>query len=104
MIESIKNFFISSGATLLITALITILITFIKKGNFESYGIYVGKFLDKVGRSQFGTTNWEKIEDVITVAIISFSHGIKKGADWNDEEVKNLIENGTRNGVADEIK
>jgi hypothetical protein len=94
-----KEFLISGGITLLATIITTFVVTAIKQGKIENWGVSVGKFLDKIGRQKMGTEKWEKIEDVITTAFISFAHGIKKGADWDDNEVQNLIETGNRNGI-----
>jgi hypothetical protein len=68
---------------------------------FEGWGIVVGKFLSKIGCAQIGKSNWEKVEDVLTVSVLSFAQGIKKGADWDDNEVQNLLTTGTRQPAAE---
>lgn len=97
--DAIKDMLIGTGATIVLGIVISLLTTWIKKGQFHKWGYSVGVLLDKFGMAKFGKLNWEKFEDVITTAVLSFAQGIKDGADWDDNEVSNLIVSGNRNGV-----
>lgn len=76
----------------------TFLLSFIKKGQFETWGKVVGRALSKLGNTQMGRAKWEKIEDTITLAILSFAKGVKLGADEDDDGKLNRIEHKLEKG------
>lgn len=96
-----SDIIITVGLTAAISAVGSFLITLIKKGEFESWGVISGKFLSRLVRMKIGKGKWEKIEDSIALAIISFASGFKKGLDSDDdksdEELKKELENGKKN-------
>lgn len=79
------DFFKGAGVTFIIGIVTFLFTSIIKKGQFENWGIVVGKGLSKFGNSRLGKTVWEKLEDIILVALITFVHGLKKGADSDDK-------------------
>ena len=93
-----KEIIITTVITLLLTAGTSLVVSLIKKGQFESWGIAVGKLLSKIGDLRFGRSKWEKIEDALLISFVSFAQGVKKGADMDDnlpdEEIKAQIEGG----------
>ena len=93
-----KEVIITTVVTLLLTAGTSFIVSLIKKGQFESWGIAVGKALSKIGDLRFGRSKWEKIEDALMIAVVSFAQGLKKGADLDDslpdDEIKSQVENG----------
>lgn len=91
-----NEFLIGVGVSAAISIITSILTAFIKKGKFENWGYTVGKSLSKFAGSKMGAKKWEKIEDVITLSILSFAKGIKQGADRDDEGNK-LNKNKTEN-------
>lgn len=75
------------------TVLIGILISLVKKGQFNSWGKIAGRFLSKLGNARLGKTVWEKFEDVITISLVSFTQGLKEGADEDDKIVDKTADN-----------
>ena len=69
---------------LAIPAGMTFLFAMVKKGQFENWGISIGKWSSKFGRTRLGKVAWEKMEDLIFMSIVSFAQGLKKGADMDD--------------------
>lgn len=77
---------------LALTGIVSVLTSYLKKGQFERIGNWCGRTLSKFADSKLGKDRWEKLEDVITVAIVSFAIGFKKGADFDDGEIQTLID------------
>ncbi len=75
---------ITIATTLVMTIGLSFVISLIKKGQFEKWGIIAGKLLSKTGDFRFGRSKWEKIEDALLIAFVSFAQGVKKGADLDD--------------------
>ena len=84
--ELLKDLAVDYGVTLVSGILAAWLISLIKNNNFKNWGITVGKLLSKFG-SKAGKKSWEKLEDSIIIAFISFATGLKEGADWDDNDV-----------------
>lgn len=97
--EFVKDFLVSTGLTMLVGFLSSLAFTYIKNGQIEKIGYSVGKWLDKLGKARLGKETWEKLEDIFTTALFSFAKGLKEGADWDDAEVKNLLNTSNRNGA-----
>ena len=92
------DYLIGVAITIGVSAVGSILMAFIKKGQFENWGKAVGRFLSKIGNAKLGRNKWEKIEDTITLAILSFAKGVKIGADEDDNGKLNRIEDKLNNG------
>jgi hypothetical protein len=85
MLEGIIDIIKTAFSGGMITAVGALIVFFLKKGQFESWGIAVGKALSKFASAKFGKAAWEKLEDTITVSFVSFAKGLKEGADADDE-------------------
>lgn len=79
-----SDLLIGVGLTVVISAVTGLLVTLIKKGNFEKWGVFAGKTLSRFARLKIGKRKWEKMEDSFTIAIVTFAKGFKKGADLDD--------------------
>ena len=90
-----KDLLFPTGILILLSIISSLLLTWIKKGQFEKWGIKVGKLLSYLGNKELGKEQWEKIEDILTLAILSFAKGIKIGAD-NDDRINDNLINGTK--------
>ena len=62
-----------------------ILFKFVPNSKLSSWGITLGKWLSKFGRSKLGES-WEAQENKFTDAIVVFAEGIRKGADMDDKK------------------
>jgi len=95
-----KEIIITTVVTLLLTTGTSFIVSLIKKGQFETWGIACGKALSKIGDLKLGRSKWEKVEDALMIAIVSFAQGLKKGADLDDslsdDEVKAQVEAGAQ--------
>ena len=87
------EYLVGIAITLGISVVSSIGLAYVKKGKFENWGKTVGRFLSKLGNTQMGKDKWEKIEDIITLSILSFAKGVKLGADEDDDGKLNRIEN-----------
>jgi hypothetical protein len=96
--EAVKDILIQGSMVALIGFLTSILIAWVKKGQFESWGIKLGRWLSMLGNTKLGKDKWEKVEDVITLSILSFAKGLKIGADEDDNGKLNRIEDKLNNG------
>ncbi len=96
--EAVKDILIQGGIVALIVFVVSVLTAWVKKGQFENWGKTVGKWLSKIGNLKMGKEKWEKIEDVITLSILSFAKGLKIGADEDDDGKLNRIEDKLNNG------
>lgn len=90
MIDVIKDLLISGGLIAVLSILSGLLSTWIKKGQFENWGKITGRYISKLGNTKLGKEKWERIEDVITLAILSFAKGLKIGADSDDGKLKRI--------------
>lgn len=90
MMDSILNWLLGIGGGFAITAIAGLIATYIKKGDFKKWGVACGKALSKFADAKIGSGRWEKLEDAITIALVSFATGVKEGADYDDEEIKLL--------------
>lgn len=90
--ETVKDVLISGGVLIFLSIGTSILAAWIKKGQIQTWGETIGKWISKFGNLEFGKSKWEKIEDVVTLAILSFAKGIKIGADSDDDGKLKRIE------------
>lgn len=95
-----SDIIITFVTTLAMTAGLSFMVSLIKKGQFENWGIKVGKLLSRLGDAKLGRNKWEKIEDALLIAFVSFAQGVKKGADLDDNrpdtEIITQIEHGSQ--------
>lgn len=84
--EAVKETLVQGGIMMLVFFVISVITAWVKKGQFEGWGKIVGRWLSKVGNVKLGKTAWEKIEDVLTLSILSFAKGVKLGADEDDNK------------------
>jgi len=96
--DLIKDILIQGGLTAALALAVSLLTAWIKKGQFETWGKTVGRFLSTMGNARLGREKWEKIEDVVTLSILSFAKGVKVGADEDDNGELNRIEDKLING------
>lgn len=97
--DVLKDVLVGVGTTAIIGIVTTLIATMVKAGQFHTYGYTVGKWISKFGSARLGKTTWEKIEDLFSTVVISFAMGVKDGADWDDQEVKNLLNTSNRSGI-----
>ena len=93
-----SDFLIGTGVTILISALSSFLLAWVKKGQFEDWGKKVGRMLSSLGNTKLGKDRWEKIEDTFTLSILSFAKGVKLGADEDDDGKLDRIEDKIKDG------
>lgn len=96
--DAVKDILIQGGIVALIGFVISVVTAWIKKGQFEDWGKTAGRALSKIGNARMGKVNWEKVEDVITLSILSFAKGVKIGADEDDDGKLTRIEDKLTNG------
>jgi len=101
--DTILDILSGVGLSALIGIVASLMTTWLKKGQFYNYGVAVGKWVSKIGSLRLGKETWEKIEDIFSTTFLSFADGVKDGADWDDTEVKNLMDTSNRAGLV-EIK
>lgn len=98
------DYLVGIAITLGISFVSSFIMAIIKKGQFETWGRIVGRLLSKVGNQQLGRNKWEKLEDVITLAILSFAKGVKLGADEDDDGKLDRIEHHLEHGKKIDFK
>ena len=98
VLNSLKDFLISSAGTYVITLFVGVILSYLKKGDFKSWGVNIGKLISKFANVKIGKERWEAMEDALTVSFVSFAVGIKEGADYDDDESKTLMEDKTKVG------
>jgi len=96
--DVLKDVLVGVGTTAIIGIVTSLIATMVKAGQFHTYGFAVGKWLSNIGTTRLGKATWEKIEDLFSTTILSFAMGVKDGADWDDQEVKNLLKTSNRDG------
>ena len=89
---------------LAVTGITAFVVSYLKKGGFKNWGITCGKALSKFAGAKIGANRWEKMEDVITVSIVSFATGFKEGADYDDAEIKVLMADKNKIGKLNDSK
>ena len=82
--EWLKDLLTGAGGVAIASVIVMFIASWVKKGQFENWGITIGSALSKLGNAKLGKAVWEKLEDSITVAFVTFAQGIKKGADLDD--------------------
>lgn len=84
VLGAMKDIAITGVAGLILTSVLGIVVGWIKKGKLESFGQKCGSAVSKFARTKLGAKFWERIEDVITLSILSFVKGFKLGSDMDD--------------------
>lgn len=88
---SLLDTVITALIPLVIGGIASIVASYVKKGQLHDWGFAAGKSLSKFCDAKFGKARWEKLEDSITIAFVSFAMGLKDGADYDDNEIETLM-------------
>lgn len=84
VLGALKDLAIAGVAGVILTSVLGIVVSWLKKGKMEAFGNKCGAAVSGFARSKFGAKFWERIEDVITLSILSFVKGFKLGSDMDD--------------------
>lgn len=90
--DNIWSYLGDAGITWALTLIAGALISYIKKGDLKNWGIVVGKAISTFADAKIGKGRWEKLEDALTVGLVTFAIGVKEGADYDDADVEKVMD------------